>query len=259
MQFCKNLNVCLVAAGAMLLASCSEEDNPVTPDPVPTDTHEAIDLGLPSGTKWAATNIGAATASEIGLYFAWGETVGYGGSADDGRTFYLDDYKWNTPGTYPLWYGFNKYQLPDGADGQNDNAASCWYDENGQFIGDGKTQLDDIDDAAVIHWGNGWRMPTNDEVIELCANCTSVWETMAGVKGVRMTSKINGNSIFLPAGGDRGSGEVHWVGEQGYYWTSTLEAQSTGFADMLYYTTTEDPHSHYARRFGGRTIRPVRR
>ena len=158
-----------------------------------------------------------------------------------------------------MWYGFNKYQVPDGSDGQDGNERSCWYDENGQFIGDGKIQLDDSDDAAIVLWGNGWRMPTKEDVRELCANCISEWETMAGVIGMRMTSKINGNSIFLPAGGDRGNGDIHWVGEQGYYWTSTVENMSTGFAAMLYYTTTENPYLHYARRFGGRNIRPVRK
>lgn len=236
---------------ATCMVSCKSSD-----EPQPKDTHEAVDMGLPSGTKWAAMNIGAYKVSEVGLYFAWGETVGYGSSPADGRAFYLSDYKWNTPG-YKMWYGFNKYQIADGVDGQNGNDASCWYDEKGQFVGDNKTQLEDADDAAIVLWGNGWRMPTNDDVVELCANCTSAWETLDGVKGMRMTSKLNGNSIFLPAGGDRGNSDIHWVGEEGYYWSSTLEKQSTGFADMLYFTTESLPYAHYARRFGGRNIRPV--
>lgn len=35
--------------------------------------HGYVDLGLPSGTKWAITNIGAAKSEEIGNYFSWGE------------------------------------------------------------------------------------------------------------------------------------------------------------------------------------------
>ena len=246
----KKILTYLMIEGIILFSACTKEKS----DPV-TEDSRAIDLGLPSGTKWASMNIGASKESEIGLYFAWGETTGYKGDPDDGRAFYTDDYKWNISG-YTLWYGFNKYQIPDGSDGQNNNK-SCWYDDNGKFIGDGKTKLDDSDDAAIVLWGNGWRMPTKDDVAELCANCTSAWETLDGIKGVRMTSKINGKSIFLPAGGDRGNSGIHWVGEQGYYWASTLNSMSTGIADMLYYTTNDDPYDHYARRFGGRNIRPV--
>lgn len=39
-------------------------------------------LGLPSGTKWANMNVGAEKEEDYGLYFAWGETVGYGGEGD---------------------------------------------------------------------------------------------------------------------------------------------------------------------------------
>ncbi len=35
--------------------------------------HTYVDLGLPSGKKWATTNIGADTEYEYGLFFAWGE------------------------------------------------------------------------------------------------------------------------------------------------------------------------------------------
>jgi hypothetical protein len=35
--------------------------------------HEWVDLGLPSGLKWATCNVGASTPEEYGDYFAWGE------------------------------------------------------------------------------------------------------------------------------------------------------------------------------------------
>ena len=282
-----------LALAVTLASSCSKDDDEDDDEniedpkkaffeeklPMPEISHEAVDLGLPSGTKWASMNIGAASESEIGLYFAWGETVGFGTSPADGRPFFLGDYKWNdaTAG-YNLWYGFTKYQIADGADGSNEqtNPASNWY-VDGNFVGDNKTKLDDADDAAILLWGDGWRMPTKVDIKELCDNCTSVWDTVAGVIGKRMTSKLNGNSIFLPAGGDRGQQDRHWVGEQGYYWSSTLKydvtadgvGASTGFAYMLFFTAENhenpknsyeetEPHLHYARRFGGRLIRPVK-
>ena len=37
--------------------------------------HEYVDLGLPSGLKWATCNVGADSPSEYGNYYAWGETT----------------------------------------------------------------------------------------------------------------------------------------------------------------------------------------
>lgn len=36
--------------------------------------HEYVDLGLPSGLKWATCNVGAKTPEQCGNYYAWGET-----------------------------------------------------------------------------------------------------------------------------------------------------------------------------------------
>lgn len=243
---------------ATCFVSCTGKNDPKTPadqdDSKAPAGHEMVDLGLPSGTKWARTNIGSEKEHEIGLYFAWGETVGYGSDPKDGRTFLLGDYKWGDE-SYGM-FGITKYQLPDGQDGSNGDRG-CWYDENGQFIGDGKGQLDPEDDAAAVLWGSGWRMPTNTEIEELVANCNYELTTMGGVPGAKLTSKINGNYIFLPSCGDRGNGDIHWVGEQGYYWGSTVAKMSNALADMLYFTQDQAAYAHYARRFGGRNIRPV--
>ena len=37
--------------------------------------HEWVDLGLPSGTRWATCNVGSTTPEGYGDYFAWGETT----------------------------------------------------------------------------------------------------------------------------------------------------------------------------------------
>lgn len=246
-----------VAAGLtmMFAVSCTGEDNSAL---APVDPHEAVDLGLPSGTKWATMNIGSTAPHKIGLYFAWGETVGYTGDPNDGRNFYFDDYKWNDIPGYPAYFGTSKYQMPDTINGKDGHPRACWYDENGVFIGDYKTELDPEDDAAQVLWGNGWRMPTRTEVGELCKNCIFEWETIEGIIGVRLTSKINGNSIFFPACGDRGNGDIHWVGQQGYYWSSTVDVTNTGYACYLVFSSYGVyPWSSW--RFGGRNIRPVRR
>lgn len=76
-------------------------------------------------------------------------------------------------------------------------------------------------DVAHIKWGNGWRMPTQSEISELCNKCTSKWTTVNGINGSIITGP-NGNSIFLPAAGyyynDR---EVSNYNSHGYYWSGT--------------------------------------
>ena len=47
---------------------------------------DCIDLGLPSGKKWAACNLGASTPEEYGAYFAWGEI-------EPKQTFEWNNYK----------------------------------------------------------------------------------------------------------------------------------------------------------------------
>ena len=86
-----------------------EDDNPITPGQAPENA-KAIDLGLPSGTKWANMNVGATSPQENGLYFAWGETKGYTASTSDGRSFDWASYKWMTPGHISVYY-VNKYQV----------------------------------------------------------------------------------------------------------------------------------------------------
>ena len=89
----------------------------------------------------------------------------------------------------------------------------------------GLTTLTSEDDAAMVNWNHSGRMPTKSEWEELLANCTCTWITQNGVNGRKVTSKINGNSIFLPATGmyiDDGSNNMY-IGSSGYYWSSSLD------------------------------------
>ena len=126
---------------------------------------EAVDLGL--SVKWANFNIGAFDPTHYGDYFAWGET-------EPKETYSWATYKW-CDGTQNT---MTKY-----------NAA------------DGKTILEPADDAAQVHWGGDWRMPTKEEIQELIDNCTWCESIQNGVKGYVATSKHTGNSIFFPYSG----------------------------------------------------------
>jgi hypothetical protein len=166
--------------------------NPLISNP---SLYEWVDLGLPSGLKWAAWNVGAEKPEEYGLYFAWGETQGYS-EITDTKKFNWSDYKF----------------------GKMDSLTK--YNSTDSLI-----QLELIDDAAYQS-DNTCRMPTSADFEELTANTTSTWETLNGINGRRFTSKINGSSIFLPAAGYCYNGAVRDVGSNGHYWSSSLREES---------------------------------
>lgn len=79
-------------------------------------------------------------------------------------------------------------------------------------------------DAATVNWGSGVRMPTSDEFSELVnpENCVWLWTTRNGHNGYLVTSKSNGEEIFLPAaGGYYRDGDLYVNGLSGRYWSST--------------------------------------
>ena len=180
--------------------------------------HEAVDLGLPSGTKWASCNVGATKPEEYGGYYAWGETEE------------KEYYDWST------------YIHCDGS-------YSTCHDLGSDISG---TKYD----VAHVKWGGNWCMPTKDDIKELIDNCTREWTTLNGVKGMKFTSKINGNNIFLPAAGSRWYGVIYSAGESGDYWSSTQYPSYSDLAYSLYF----DSYGAYwsdCDRYCGRSVRPV--
>lgn len=183
---------------------------------------EPVDLGL--SVKWASCNVGAASPEDVGNKYSWGDTRPYyvkwfsstKGIDSKGNEFYPlynGSYKHRSEDD---WYHFTKYQCRDG------ETRGIWYDDAGQFIGDGKTELEKEDDVASLEWGYNWRIPTEDEMDELLTKCRWVFAVRNGVKGYEVTGKT-GKSIFLP------------YDSEGYgYWTSSLYNKSTAFARKLY-------------------------
>ncbi len=216
-------------------------------NPGPPANAAAVDLGLPSGTLWANMNVGAEVQNEPGLYFAWGETVGYA----KGHTFDWASYKWMAEGKSDYYY-ITKYQVPD------KNYDGDWYNMDFEFIGDSKIVLDLEDDAAHASWGGGWRMPTKEEVEELAGNTTYEYVSLKGTLGFRLTSKLNGKSIFLPAMGCMVDDKVQFE-NTAVYWSSTLDATHTQQSVGLY---ADDESNTFGCAIGyryiGQTIRPVK-
>ena len=189
-------------------------------------SHEYVDLGL--SVKWATCNVGANAPEEYGDYFAWGETTT------------KSTYNWST----------YKY-------GNGSSSTLTKYNTSGIYGSvDNKTQLELSDDAAAVNWGGNWRMPTDAEQDELCNNCTWTWTTQNGVNGYKVTSKKNGNSIFLPAAGRRADSSLKYAGSNGYYWSSSLDADYPGRAYELSFDYDNVVWFSSSRGYG-RSVRPV--
>ena len=189
---------------------------------------EAVDLGLPSGTRWANMNVGASSPEGCGDHFAWGET-----EPKDG------EYSWQT------------YKWCSG-----DFASMTKYCTGTYGLKDDKTELDLEDDAAYINWGKKWRMPSKEQQDELREQCTWTWTYLNGVRGYRVTGP-NGNSIFLPAAGERVTASPYSVGSLGFYWSRSLRSDRSNYAMSLNFSSGSTNLRSYEDRHEGESIRPV--
>ena len=194
--------------------------------------YEYVDLGLPSGILWATTNIGAETESDSGLYFAWGDVSGYTkeqiGSSAGQKYFGWADYK----------YSLN---------GGSTATAMTKYNST-----DGKTVLEPSDDAAAVHMGGSWRMPTTTEFKELYNNTNNSWATINGVNGRKFTSKTDSTKyVFFPAAGNGDNGILYDEGSNGFVWSSSLYSSNVVYGYFLYFLSSSvDPQLNYNRRYG---------
>lgn len=198
--------------------------------------YEWVDLGLPSGLKWATCNVGASTPTGNGNHFAWGEIT-------PKSEYSMSTYKYYNGG---VSYDITKYNT-DSDFGTVDN----------------KTSLELVDDAARNNWGGKWRMPTHSEFDELMTNCSWYWTTQNGQNGYELTSKINSKTVFFPAAGayqEKGynGSESGYIGngETGFYWTSTLFTDYTPSAYALWFSSSTNK-TYTNIRFIGMSIRPV--
>ena len=204
------------------------------PNPYNGTVGTAVDLGLPSGTLWADHNIGATNPEDYGDYYSWGETAT------------KETYDWST-----------------------------YFDTNdgGQTFGkynndDGKTELETSDDVASQTWGGKWQMPTQAMIQELISQCYWVWTTTYNGKSVSgyIVYKAKTDSdydvatdphIFLPAAGGRWGSELDNAGDDGYYWSRSLDPDDSGYACSLGFGSDYVWDDNASRRFSGFAVRPV--
>ena len=110
-------------------------------------------------------------------------------------------------------------------------------------------------DAARANWGSTWRMPTKKEFQELKDQCIWTWTSQGGHSGYRVTSKTNGNSIFLPAAGWRSGKSLYYVGSNGLYWSAGPYSNTYG-CSLYFFSSYVNPQSNYYRAYGF-SVRPV--
>lgn len=171
---------------------------------------EYVDLGLPSKTMWATCNVGATKPEDQGLLFQFGR---------------VDGYK----------YGDKNNKFRTNAQILEDGSTSEYI----PITSSGKTYkvndlLDSEDDAAHVHMGGKWRMPTKNELKELFNNTTHKVETLNGVKGMLFTSKTNNKQLFVPFVGYWYNGSFIAAGSSAYVWSSQVYPSNANYAYILY-------------------------
>ena len=199
--------------------------------------HEYVDLGLPSGLKWATCNVGADDPEEYGDYFAWGET-------ETKDNYSWPNYKWCNK----TFNSITKY---------------CNASSNGKDgFTDTKTTLETEDDAASFNWGGSWRMPSKTDWEELKDNCKWEWlgennSEFGGIPGCKVTSQKDGYKdrfIFLPAAGCISVNDLENVGYGGVYWSNSL---SLGNGAYGFCFVSDKHYCESLYRFNGFSVRPV--
>lgn len=180
--------------------------------------NELVDMGLPSGTLWAKCNLGAASPTEYGWYFAWGDP---------------------TPHQEGGGYDFSQ------ANYEASDAAAITTDLSGD------------NDMAIVNLGKKWRLPSKEDFAELfnSSNTTNVWTTINGVNGRLVTSIRTTNTIFFPAAGTYYNTSLGERGTNGGYWSSSIgtSPKAFGFGFSSSQFIPQDSLSRHT----GRSIRPV--
>lgn len=164
--------------------------------------HQWVDLGLPSGLKWATCNIGATMPEECGDYFSWGEIK-------PKETYDITNYKhgsWRNRNFDDTFYGYR------------------YVTKRGYGRVDSKRTLSIADNGATENWGGKWRMPSPVEFKELIDNCDWQWVRCSEFAGSVFTSNINGAAVFFPAAGFRARSAHRRTGVCGLYWSSEVVA-----------------------------------
>ena len=201
------------------------------------------------GPYWARTNIGAENPEDYGFYFWWGDTVGYK----------RENEKWVAIDGSSLNFSFCTEN------------ASTMVKEIAALRSEGWITADGVlapkHDAAHIHWGGNWRMPTKEEFDDLASKCDWIWTTQNGIQGYEVKGKgmYASYSIFLPCAGSAVGTELEYFddGPNGDFWSSVPDSNYSSYSyalginffpkyNIYYHGTHSDGCRHW-----GQPVRPV--
>lgn len=235
-------------AFAILIVMCSQ-----------AKCQEFVDLGLPSGNKWATCNVGATSPQELGNYYAWGE-INPKHKYKPGNYKYFELSVFKNPnlfGTGLEKYAVSKYGI-----------LSSEYDIVFDKFNDGKMILESADDVANLEYGHGWSMPTILDYEELFENCKCDRIEIDGIRCIRLTSKISGyeNSIIVfPISGimnhhsfKASDNTGHILQDELYCWTSCLSEDLNSKHAVAIHVNEKSEIDHFNTfRYYGMQIRAV--
>ena len=219
-------------------------------------SHEKVQL-WEGGPYWATTNIGAEKPEDYGYYFWWGDTVGYSRS---GGTWHAscDGYGYYSGVTWVSSTGQQMSSSPF-----SDSSCPTYGKDNSALLSagyiDSTGNLAPAHDAAHVHWGGNWRMPTEQELSDLDSNCDWTWTTQNGVKGyvVKGKGSYASASIFLPCAGLGYGTSLYDAGSNGNYWSSVPNSDDDIAWSLYFYSSDHYTDDYYYRRFLGQSVRPV--
>ncbi len=193
------------------------------------DSHHphAIDLGLPSGYKWACCNVGASSPENDGGYYAWGEV-------EEKDSYTWDNYNLAHFDSFVDDYICNNVSL---------NISGSSYD------------------VARVKWGESWFMPSEGAYHELMNNCTCQQIEYRGKQGWIFTGS-NGNSVFFPAAGNYTYTYITLKGTSAQYWTSNFHLDNSLNQQAMFFSISMlDNRPLYNvvinEKFVGRTVRAI--
>ena len=191
------------------------------------------------GPYWATRNIGAEKPEDSGLYFWWGDTVGYR----------REGYSWVASDGSSRNFKFSAENTPTFGKNNATLQREGWITSAGVLAPE--------HDAAHVHWGGNWRMPTKQELDVLRSKCDWTWTTVNGVNGhvVKGRGAYAGASIFLPAAGDGNGTSLSYAGSYGYYWSSVPRSDYLNSWGL--YFSSGGRGTGRSSRDGGRSVRPV--
>ncbi len=202
------------------------------------DSHNKVQL-WEGGPYWATTNIGAENPEDYGYYFWWGDVVGYK----------WENNAWVTSDGSSANFSFEGENTPTYGVHTDTLRSNGWITAENVLVSEY--------DAAHVHWGGDWRMPTEQELDDLNSNCDWTWTTENGVNGylVRGRGDYASNSIFLPCAGVGNGNSLNSAGSYGTYWSSVPRPV---YSYAWYHGFDANDHgTDYDERYSGRSVRPV--